>query len=82
MHVPVIACDTPGTREVLKNGLFGEIVDPSEYALANFMKKCIQNSNYMDSLKQKAINGADYWNKMTSITKAKLDAIFLPDSRI
>lgn len=82
MHVPVIACDTPGTREVLKNGLFGEIVDPSEYALANFMKKCIQNSNYMDSLKQKAINGANYWNKMTSITKAKLDAIFLPDSRI
>ena len=42
MHIPVIACDTPGTREVLKNGLFGEIVEPSEYALANAMKNCIR----------------------------------------
>ncbi|MCI5512356.1 MAG: glycosyltransferase [Eubacterium sp.] len=82
MHVPVIACDTPGTREVLKNGLFGEIVEPSEYALADAMKKCILDSDYKNILCKKADNGADYWDKWVSISKEKLETLLSPYPRI
>lgn len=75
MHVPVIACDTPGTREVLKNGLFGEIVEPSEYALADAMKKCILEPDYVNILRKKADNGADYWDKWFSISKKRLEIL-------
>ena len=82
MHIPVIACDTPGTREVLKNGLFGEIVEPSEYALANAMKNCILDSGYTNTLIKKATNGADYWDKKETISKKKLEVLLSPYPRI
>lgn len=82
MHVPVIACDTPGTREVLKNGLFGEIVEPSEYALADAMKNFILDSDYASILCKKADNGADYWDKKISISKKKLENLLSPYPRI
>lgn len=82
MHVPVIACDTPGTREVLKDGLYGEIVKPSEYALADAMKKSILDPDYLNVLQQRADNGADYWNKCSSVSKEKLVNLLSPYSRI
>lgn len=82
MHVPVIACDTSGTREVLQNGLFGEIVDPSEYALADAMKKCILDPNYVKILKNKSARGAAYWNEWTPISKKKLENLLSPYSCI
>lgn len=82
MHVPVIACDTPGTREVLKNGLFGEIVEQSEYSLADVMKKYILDSDYASILCKKAEVGASYWNKMAAISKKKLEILLSPYPRI
>lgn len=82
MHIPVIACDTPGTREVLKNGLFGEIVEASEYALADAMKKYIIDSNYASILCKKADLGADYWRKWVSISKKKLKKLLSPYPRV
>lgn len=82
MGVPVIACDTPGTREVLKNGLFGEIVKPSEYSLASAMQKFILDSNYANILRKKAEAGANYWHKLSSISKKKLEMLLSPYPRI
>ena len=82
MGVPVIACDTPGTREVLKNGLFGEIVKPSEYSLASAMQKFILDSNYANILRKKAEAGANYWHKLSSISKKKLEILLSPYPRI
>lgn len=78
MHVPVIACDTLGTCEVLQDGLFGEIVEPSEYALADAMKKCILDPDYLNILQNKAARGADYWDKWVPISKKKLEILLSP----
>lgn len=82
MHVPVIACDTPGTHEVLKAGLFGEIVEASEYALADALKKCIFDTCYIKKLSKKAVSGEKYWNEMSSISKKKLETLLSPYPRI
>lgn len=82
MQVPVIACNTSGTCEVLQDGLFGEIVEPSEYGLANAMKKCILNPNYLKILQGKAAQGSDYWDKWFFVSKKKLEILLSPDSGI
>lgn len=82
MSIPVIACDTPGTREVLKGGEYGEIIQPSEKALAKILKRCIYDTNFVKSLQKKSQKGGAYWDLSRRDSQEKLEMLLLPDTRI
>lgn len=82
MSIPIIACDTPGTREVLKEGEFGEIIYPSEKSLADSMERCIYDTSYMQSLRIKSKKGGTYWDLLYHDSHKKLKKLLLPDTRI
>lgn len=82
MSVPVIACDTPGTREVLMEGKFGEIIPPSKYALANAIEKYICDTFFANILCDKAKKGSIYWNNLNKATQKQLEYLLLPDTGI
>ena len=82
MSVPVIACDTSGTQEVLKEGKFGEIIPPSEFALADALERYICDTSFANTLRNKAQKGSMYWNKFHKTTQKELEYLLLPDARI
>lgn len=82
MNIPVIACDTPGTREVLGDGTYGEIVPPSENPLANAIEKCLYDKSFLYLLQEKARKGGLYWNSLYTVSQEKLELLLLPDSRV
>ncbi len=79
MCVPVIACDTQGTQEVLNKGEFGEIINPTEYALANALEEYIYNPLFAKILNDKAKKGCSYWNSLYRSTYNQLKYLLLPD---
>lgn len=82
MSVPVIACDTPGTQEVLKEGKFGEIIPPSEYVIADILESYICDTFFANVLRDKAQQGNMYWNSLHKTTQKQLEALLLPDTGI
>ena len=82
MSVPVIACDTPGTQEVLKGGKFGEIIPPSEYAIADIVERYMCDTSFANALHDKALQGKVYWNSLYKTTQKQLETLLLPDTGI
>jgi len=82
MSVPIIACNTPGTQEVLKGGKFGEIIPPSKYALADALERYIYDTFFVNTLYDKAQKGSMYWNNLYKTTQKQLEYLLLPDTGI
>lgn len=82
MSVPVIACNTPGTQEVLMEGKFGEIIPPSEYALADAIERYICDSFFANMLCDKSQKGSIYWNNLHITTQKQLEHLLLPDTGV
>ncbi len=80
MSVPVIACNTPGTQEVLKEGEFGEIIPPSEYALADAIERYLYDASFENILRDKSKKGSIYWNDLHKTTQKQLEYLLLPDT--
>lgn len=80
MSVPVIACNTPGTQEVLKEGEFGEIIPPSEYALADAIERYLYDASFENILRDKSKKGSIYWNDLHKTTQKQLENLLLPDT--
>lgn len=80
MSVPVIACNTPGTQEVLKEGKFGEIIPPSAYALADAIERYLCDTFFANILWDKSKKGSIYWNNLHKATQKQLEHLLLPDT--
>lgn len=82
MSVPVIACNTPGTQEVLREGKFGEIIPPSEYSIADTVERYICDTAFANVLRDKAQQGNIYWNSLCKTTQKQLNTLLLPNTRV
>lgn len=82
MNIPVIACDTSGTREVLGGGAYGEIVPPSEHALAKALERCLDDAVFLSKLQEKARKGGDFWNNQYLASHKKIELLLLPNTGI
>lgn len=64
LSVPVIACRSTGTEEILQNGDFGLIVDNNSEGLFNGINQFLSNPELSQVLIQKSQNGKKHWQNI------------------